>query len=568
MFTPRAGPVLQRLYQRHRPGLFALQIVSIGGAGLLLAAIAFADLTFVDWRTREMTQEGESALVAAAIAHSSDYVDLLIDSGRLPDGSVNVGPAMTVRIYEQIRIQQDSTARLLELAPRPDTLQLQEFTAAKEVAFRRFWETGNPADFAPIHDIHEELNPLAKQLAAEFSAELRSESAEATRLAGIVRVAVVAAVLVVFGFLAVTTWLVSRRLKAMFDRSEDERRSLVVTTASVERRNEQFRARYDVAADTAEEVDLGRVADSAAASARRLLAADLAIVWLGSAAGLEIAASSAEPALQHAVPSVEPNIVRRVAARGRGLLAGPDMRSDVRDTGVPGTGSGVIVPLVVRSGSVGVIGCWSSTEGAFSEDDRKLLEMLAGQVAPALSAADRYRASEARANSDALTGLHNRHQLTDDILDRFGPALESEQPVTVAMLDVDHFKAYNDRHGHPAGDAALHLLGRIFQAEVRKSDRVYRYGGEEFLFVFRYTSAAAARELIERIRVTVEELTASSTELPAGLTISAGIAAGPEQGSEFPLLVERADAALYRSKVAGRNITMVWGAPEPLREVA
>ena len=106
--------------------------------------------------------------------------------------------------------------------------------------------------------------------------------------------------------------------------------------------------------------------------------------------------------------------------------------------------------------------------------------MLAAQTAPAILAADRYQESEVRANSDALTGLSNRHQLTDDVLKRYASALEHGMPVSAVMIDIDHFKGYNDRFGHAAGDDALRALGRILQSGVRSTDRVYRYGGEEF----------------------------------------------------------------------------------------
>jgi diguanylate cyclase (GGDEF)-like protein len=122
------------------------------------------------------------------------------------------------------------------------------------------------------------------------------------------------------------------------------------------------------------------------------------------------------------------------------------------------------------------------------------------------------------------------------------------------MLDLDHFKDFNDRYGHPAGDEALRAFAHLLGACVREHDVAARYGGEEFAIYLPGLDATAAIDVAERIRERTE-----STIIPLGpgktghITVSIGIAAAPENGAERVTLLKSADEALYRAKLAGRN---------------
>ena len=155
---------------------------------------------------------------------------------------------------------------------------------------------------------------------------------------------------------------------------------------------------------------------------------------------------------------------------------------------------------------------------------------------------------------DPLTGLRNRRALGEEL-----PALESRarrhgEPFAVALCDVDRFKAYNDRLGHLAGDAALRLLAETVAAELRMEDGAYRYGGEELLLVLPGAGERDAVGVAERVRAAVSD---AGLAHPAGiggvLTVSIGVAAGT---ADARALLARADAALYAAKAAGRNRTM------------
>ena len=165
--------------------------------------------------------------------------------------------------------------------------------------------------------------------------------------------------------------------------------------------------------------------------------------------------------------------------------------------------------------------------------------------------------------SDSLTGAFNRRFFDDYFANEVERAARYRTPVTVAMIDVDHFKRFNDTYGHAVGDRALRNVARSLQRAIRRSDLVARYGGEEFVAVFRETDAEQAIERVEAIRRTIEAeplLVARSTG-PARVTVSAGVASWPLDGLTAEELIGRADARMFEAKSAGRN--RVVGPPMP-----
>ena len=160
--------------------------------------------------------------------------------------------------------------------------------------------------------------------------------------------------------------------------------------------------------------------------------------------------------------------------------------------------------------------------------------------------------------TDALTQLPNRRRMEVDLATEVGASQRYGRPLGFAMVDVDHFKAYNDALGHQAADVALQTLARILAASVRGTDTVYRYGGEEIAVVMRETDLESACQLGERLREAVEHHFAAPGQ-PRPVTISVGVAAMPVHASSLPGLVGAADQALYEAKRTGRNRTVVAG---------
>jgi diguanylate cyclase (GGDEF)-like protein len=168
---------------------------------------------------------------------------------------------------------------------------------------------------------------------------------------------------------------------------------------------------------------------------------------------------------------------------------------------------------------------------------------------------------EQLAVTDVLTGLYNRRKFEEALLLEVRRNLRRKHPFCLLMIDVDHFKHYNDTHGHPAGDAVLRELGALFHQTFRSLDVAARYGGEEFCVLLLDTELAGAQVAAEKIRAATEATDfAGGPQQPGGrLTISVGVAAYPAHGVSPKELVEAADRALYAAKHAGRNRVVVAG---------
>ena len=168
---------------------------------------------------------------------------------------------------------------------------------------------------------------------------------------------------------------------------------------------------------------------------------------------------------------------------------------------------------------------------------------------------------------DELTGIANRRYFQRLLVEDWRNALEEQQPLALVLIDLDHFKQLNDRHGHPAGDAALVQTARLLARQIRRSgdaptrasDIVARIGGEEFAVLLAKTGEEEAVRVAETLRAGIAAMEVIAGETVT-LTASCGVAAmvpGHEDG--WSALVERADAALYAAKAAGRNCVQAAG---------
>ncbi len=243
-----------------------------------------------------------------------------------------------------------------------------------------------------------------------------------------------------------------------------------------------------------------------------------------------------------------------------------DAHRDPRTTVIPGTPpeaeSLIVVPLFVGGTIAGTlnVGRMGESEAHFKPEEFELARLFAGQASIALQNAEAHRAVQARAETDALTGLLNRGEfdarLAALILD------PRARPLALVMLDLDDFKEYNDRHGHPAGDALLRATAGAIGDAVRDGDQCFRYGGDEFAILLPQTAEPGATHVADRVRGSVARVAAGEG---CGVTASVGLActaSGPlgPRGSVGPGdLVTCADAALYRAKQAGGDRVEVAG---------
>jgi diguanylate cyclase (GGDEF)-like protein len=167
--------------------------------------------------------------------------------------------------------------------------------------------------------------------------------------------------------------------------------------------------------------------------------------------------------------------------------------------------------------------------------------------------------------TDSLTGLSNRKHMWEALAREMEAHRRHRRPLAALMIDIDHFKRYNDTQGHLAGDEVLRRMAEIFRASLRASDYAARYGGEEFLVVLPDTDSAMAVQAAERLRELVAGETFGGGTGTPKITISVGVASTGEHDEEPESLVRSADTALYRAKKAGRNRVFVFesGNPRP-----
>jgi diguanylate cyclase (GGDEF)-like protein len=161
---------------------------------------------------------------------------------------------------------------------------------------------------------------------------------------------------------------------------------------------------------------------------------------------------------------------------------------------------------------------------------------------------------------DSLTGLFNRRHLFSLAERQLAEALRHQQPLSVVMFDIDHFKKVNDNYGHAAGDKVLSILSSSVERTLRRSDSVGRYGGEEFVVLLPQTDLDSAHTLAERLRTEIAELAIDLDHDRISVTISAGVAGlpAPQPDDRIDRLIDRADQALYLAKQNGRNRTEVY----------
>lgn len=231
-------------------------------------------------------------------------------------------------------------------------------------------------------------------------------------------------------------------------------------------------------------------------------------------------------------------------------------------------GSLMCVPMLALGETIGVVHLTASGASAFSLDDERQAQRVAEQVALAIANARLVRTMESMALTDPLTRLHNA-RFFDPFLERELASSERDgQPLGVIMIDLDRFKAFNDEHGHPAGDEALRAFARAALTVLRDSDTLARYGGEEFVVAVRGAGLEEAALVAERLRTAVE---GASIEIGPGryahITASLGVASTTVHGYDRPQLLKHADRALYRAKRDGRNRVVSAGAPRLQRRV-
>jgi diguanylate cyclase (GGDEF)-like protein len=218
------------------------------------------------------------------------------------------------------------------------------------------------------------------------------------------------------------------------------------------------------------------------------------------------------------------------------------------------SGSLACLPVLAHGEPVGVVHLERAASEEFDDEELRLVTRLTEQLGLALSNLRLMRKMESQAMTDPLTGLANA-RFFDPILERHLAAAQRDgTSVGILALDLDHFKEFNDRYGHPAGDEALRTFARVVRGNLRDSDTAARMGGEEFAVALHDTDLAGAAQVAEKLRAAIE---GTAVEISPGrfarISVSIGVAASGSHGTERMALMKTADQALYAAKRAGRN---------------
>jgi len=229
-----------------------------------------------------------------------------------------------------------------------------------------------------------------------------------------------------------------------------------------------------------------------------------------------------------------------------------------------------VIPLPLRAGgqAFGVLALYRSLERPLGKDQVQALFASVNHLALALRNAALFNQVKSRADHDGLTRIHNRRAFDERLVDELRRHQRYRQPMSLLMLDIDHFKAVNDTYGHLTGDRVLREVGRILSETLRSTDFTARFGGEEFVVILPQTAEDQSQILAERLRNLIANTQFTHEGRPFAITVSIGVAALlPGALAKRRDLLEKADQALYQAKHLGRNQVCTALGPKPVERL-
>lgn len=230
-------------------------------------------------------------------------------------------------------------------------------------------------------------------------------------------------------------------------------------------------------------------------------------------------------------------------------------------TGIPPNGGAFLaLPLIAENGrGVGMLNLLRRRSDSFAAREIELLRKIAGQIGQVIDTILAYQHTRELSYTDELTRVFNRRYFNQRFEREMQRAQRYGRALSLIMLDIDHFKAFNDTHGHLWGDTVLKQVAQILEKSLRKADILARFGGEEFVVLLPEIDKEQGRKVAEKLRRAIErtDFPKAATQPLGRLTISLGLAAFPEDAQKAEALLDHADQGLYLAKSRGRNQTGV-----------
>ena len=224
-----------------------------------------------------------------------------------------------------------------------------------------------------------------------------------------------------------------------------------------------------------------------------------------------------------------------------------------------GISSLISIPLKTREKCIGALNVYSKGKGIFATQDMLMLNLFGLQAAQAIEKANLFHELTKQSAYDFLTDAYNKKAILVAIEKSLSLSLRHSFETSIIFIDIDNFKAFNDTHGHILGDKLLCDFAKILIKYCRKADAFGRFGGEEFIMMAPHINKSNALILANKLMDAVAKHNfVGKNDEKVHVTFSAGIATFPSDGTEASVLIEKADAAMYQSKKAGKNRVTVW----------
>ena len=593
------------LSSRNTLTLLRLHLVALLIAGLLVLAVVAGTTLMVQDKSDKADRNAQAAQLAADAEGKVSQVLAILDASSQSFMNSSIVQLLTPSQQDALRQDLTRTDSGAPTADLPDVLvplspneaktmqasldslstsfnSLQgSFSAADQALaaplvaagtplIDSYFNDPTPTNLRLLKNHFANIETLLAGRVPALSATAHQQQTDLQHTASLARAAIFGTVLVLGLFLVTLAAYMSRRIRATMAEVEAERVQLEETSHSLRYRNDQLNALYAVFSEITESLSMPYVVRATVVETQKVMNSSGVVLRLLQGDQLVAVGSVNERGEDIAgIPPAQlgEGPTGRAARRGRTQRIDEDAQTQLGPA--PGGAgvhleSGMIVPLIVGARVVGTLSCWSFKKRAFNDEDERIMEMMASQAATAIIAAETTDTSTRRALHDPLTGLPNRRQLDQDLTTVLANLEVQGRKAVVAMVDIDHFKHFNDEFGHRVGDVTLQQVASVMSNSVREGDHLYRYGGEEFVIVLPDVGPVEGMALANRLRSAIESTPFSGDQLqPVGpVTVSIGLALLPQHGSDIGTLIELADHAMYRAKDLGRNRVCVWQAED------
>ncbi len=330
-----------------------------------------------------------------------------------------------------------------------------------------------------------------------------------------------------------------------------------------EKARHQAEALQEAMSELASQLDLSQVLRRILLTLKKILDFDSAVLFLKEDETIKVAAARGFTNTASLINKTFPmnnSLLNEVQASGKPLIL-DDAQQDARFERWEGANlvrGWLCVPLIRHKQFLGFLTIDSYVPGAYQQEDALIAQTFADEAAIVIENARLYEKAQQMATSDGLTGIFNRRYFYEIAKKEFERSQRYNTPLSTIMIDIDHFKYINDTYGHAAGDRVLIQFVERMQAELRNTDILSRYGGEEFAILLPETDSEEAFQVAERLRTVVAKDPFTLQAAKPYITISLGVATNETDVALLDLLIDRSDKALYESKQFGRNRVRSW----------